>query len=126
TREPEGAPTRSPPVARLMKSDSNSTRVINIESKLSQNVSGHAPIVEGERCFADDLIGLVSLPRDEDGVARLGVIQRDPDRFRAIALPQEGDGGFPDPALDRVENRFGIFAARIVGSEDDAIGFSRR
>src|SRR3954454_3553140 len=75
-------------------------------------------IAERQRAVADDLPGLVALARDQEHIARFELLDRNADGVGAVT-------DLPRP-LGRVQDRgtycFGIFAARIVVGDDDAVG----
>lgn len=75
--------------------------------------------------FADYLVVLVSLARDEDYVARVGEHHRRLYRFGAV-----GDFQIAAARLDArnhvVENLLGVLGARIVGGENSQIGILDR
>ena len=80
-------------------------------------------IVEMMPGFPDDLVILVSLARDKNHVAGLGVLQRLADGGPAIGL--DDDGVFPRPRksiCDLADDLAGILGARIVAGDVDDIG----
>src|SRR5436305_5348867 len=79
-------------------------------------------IAERQYMVADDLPGLVAFAGDQERVARLQGLDRDPDRGSAIADVLGSFGSAQDRGTDRVR----IFAAGIVIGDDDIVGILRR
>src|SRR5215813_9713816 len=95
---------------------------------LRQDLSRDLAVVERQDLGADDLIGLVTLPGDDDRVADLGPLERTADRRAPI--------GFGDIAARRragpahtghhlVDDRFRTLGSRIVGGHPHAVAEPR-
>ena len=79
-------------------------------------------IAERQYPVADDLAGFVALAGNQQHVARAQFRHRRADRLAAVAdLARAGRRG-----QDRRADRGGIFAARIVVGDDDAVGLLAR
>src|SRR5258708_36975543 len=52
--------------------------------KAGQDVPGHLPVVEGDRAVPQDLVGLVPLARDDDGIAGTSHLQSARDRLAPV------------------------------------------
>ena len=87
----------------------------------------HLAVVEIERLGADDLVGLVPLPRDHHHVARAPPGHRGLDGPAAIGhglVPARGPGR--DAGLDLGQDRLGPLGARVVGGHPGEVAEPRR
>src|SRR5262245_42205918 len=89
---------------------------------LPKQGASHLHIGEGMPHLPDLLVFLVAFSRDHDGVARPGLVERSRDRLAAIDDRHVRGAGLAEARLDVGEDRAGILAARVVGSEDREVG----
>src|ERR1700686_2133935 len=78
-------------------------------------------VVEMKDFAAENLIILVSLPRDQDQIADAGLSNRVMDRFAAVGDLLVRLACFLYADFGIGENLIGIFGARVVGSQDHAV-----
>src|SRR5206468_7449453 len=90
------------------------------------DVPGYLPVVEGDRAVPQDLIGLVPLARDDDGIAGTGHLQSARDRLASVhdrvAL---GLAAAVHPPLYLFENSLRGLGAGVVGGDDHDVAESR-
>src|SRR4030095_4316994 len=124
---PRSPATRAPCVARTMSWTVNvGTGALGPLSR--QDPPGDLAVVEGEHVGADDLIGLVTLPGDDDRIARRGPAEDRANRARAVGLGREaarGRAGPPYPDADLVDDRLGPLRAWIVGCHPHLVAKTR-
>src|SRR5436309_10668853 len=95
-----------------------------LDPALRQDSPRDVAVVEREHLGADDLIGLVTLPGDDDRIARLGPGERGPDRDGAVGLGRvaaRAGPGPPDADQDLADDRLRPLRAGIVGGHPPAV-----
>src|SRR5262252_1025792 len=114
---PRSPATRAPCVARTMSwTVKGGTVALGPLSR--QDPPRDLAVIERQHVGAHDLIGLVTLARDDDGVAGLGPAEHGADRTGAIRLGREAPGRGAGPAHadhDLVDDRLRPLGARVVG-----------
>src|SRR5262245_35948959 len=120
---PRSPATRAPCVARTMSWTVNGGTVA-LGSPARQDPSRNLAVVERKRLGPDDLIGLVTLSCDDDGVARLGPREDRGDRSTAVGLGRDPARRATGPTRadeDLVDDGLRTLGARVVGGDPHLI-----
>src|SRR5688572_33488275 len=89
-------------------------------SEALKRLSGFFHVVKGMLCPAQDLVGLMPLPRDQDHIARLGLRDRLADRHPAVGLYQGRPLAFKS-RHDLLKDLLRLLRPRIVAGHVDRI-----